>query len=69
MTTVYIHHSPVLPQVKCTWILLTYVKQVDYARVEDMNFTSARKMKADIGKSIENLDDNSLHSSVLLQKY
>ena len=49
-------------QVKCTWILPTYVKQVDYARAEDMNFTSVRKMKADLDKSIENLDDNSLPS-------
>ena len=59
-----LHEKLACTQVKCTWILPTYVKQVDYARVEDMNFTSARKMKADLDKSIENLDDNSLHSSL-----
>ena len=32
-------------QVKCTWLLPSYVKQVDYARVRDINFTSAKKMK------------------------
>ncbi|CAB3997171.1 Hypothetical predicted protein [Paramuricea clavata] len=32
-------------QVKCSWILPTAVKNVDYLRVKDINFTSAKKMK------------------------
>ena len=43
-------------QVKCTWLLPTYVKQVDYARVRDIDSTSAKKLKANLDKSIENLD-------------
>ena len=30
-------------QVKCSWILPSYVKEVEYARVRDINFTSAKK--------------------------
>ena len=33
-------------QVKCGWILPSYVEKADYARVNDMNFSSARKLKA-----------------------
>ena len=47
-------------QVKCTWLLPTYVKQVDYARVRDIDSTSAKKLKANLDKSIENLDTNDL---------
>ena len=43
-------------QVKCTWILPTYVKEVNYSRIADINFSSARKLKADLDKSLENLD-------------
>ena len=43
-------------QVKCTWILPTYVKQVDYARINDIDFTSAKKLKENLDKSIENFD-------------
>ena len=49
-------------QVKCTWILPTYVKQVDFARVRDINFTSARKMKTDLEKKIDNHRDISSQS-------
>lgn len=45
-------------QVKCTWLLPTYVKQVDYSRIRDINFTSARKMKADLDLSIDNLPND-----------
>ena len=43
-------------QVKCTWILPTYVKDVNYSRIADINFSSARKLKADLEKSLESLD-------------
>ena len=43
-------------QVKCTWLLPTYVKQRYYARVRDIDSTSAKKVKANLDKSIENLD-------------
>ena len=43
-------------QVKCTWILPTYVKQVDYARIKDIDFTSAKKLKENLDKLIENFD-------------
>ena len=42
-------------QVKCSWILPTYVKQVEYEKVREINFTSARKMKNDLDAKIENL--------------
>ena len=48
-------------QVKCTWLLPTYVKQVDYARVRDIDATtSAKNLKANLDKSIENLDTKDL---------
>ena len=34
-------------QIKFTWLLPTAVKQVDYARTKDFNFSSARKLKTD----------------------
>ena len=42
-------------QVKCSWILPTYVKQVEYEKAREINFTSARKMKNDLDTKIENL--------------
>ncbi|XP_078349685.1 uncharacterized protein LOC144634562 [Oculina patagonica] len=44
-------------QVKCSWLLPTYVDHVEYARVRDINFTSAKKMKADLDGKIANLCD------------
>ena len=41
--------------VKCSWILPTYVKQVEYEKAREINFTSARKMKNDLDAKIENL--------------
>lgn len=46
-------------QVKCTWLLPSYVKQVDYARVRDINFTSGKKMKSDLDASIDNIPNDS----------
>ena len=44
-----------LPTRKCSWLLPTYVKQVEYEKVREINFTSARKMKNDLDAKIENL--------------
>ena len=40
-------------QVKCTWILPADVKEVNYSRIADINFSSARKLKADLEKSLD----------------
>lgn len=32
-------------QVKCTWLLPTYVSEVPYVRVQDINFQSAKNLK------------------------
>ena len=45
-----IHGKLACAQVKCTWLLLMYVSEVPYAKVQDINFQSAKKLK-------ENLDD------------
>ena len=42
-------------QVKCSWLLPTYVKQVEYGRIRDINFTSARKVKSDLDAKIDSL--------------
>ncbi|CAH3126573.1 unnamed protein product, partial [Pocillopora meandrina] len=42
---------------KCSWLLPTYVKQVEYEKVREINFTSARKMKNDLDAKIENLSN------------
>ena len=47
-------------QVKCTLVLPTYVEQVDYAGVGDIDFTSAKKLTANLDKSIKNLDTKDL---------
>ncbi|CAH3031325.1 unnamed protein product, partial [Pocillopora meandrina] len=56
-------------QLKCSWLLPTYVKQVEYEKVREINFTSARKMKNDLDAKIENLfnvssPDNSAKGNV-----
>ena len=49
-------------QVKCSWLLPTFVKQVECEKVREINFTSARKMKNYLDPKIENLP--SVSSSV-----
>ena len=44
-------------QVKCSWILPSYVKEVEYARVRDINFTLAKKMKTDLDAILERVLD------------
>ena len=50
-------------QVKCSWLLPTYVDHVEYAMVQDINFTSAKKMKADLDEKISSLSDFPLINS------
>ena len=45
-------------QMKCSWILPSFANEVEYARVRDVNFKSAKKMKADLDATIENLPDD-----------
>ena len=45
-------------QVKCTWVLPTYVNEVPYARAEDINFSSAQKLKTTLDLQIESLPQN-----------
>lgn len=44
-------------QVKCLWLLPTHVDHVEYARVQDINFTSAKQIKADLDEKISNISD------------
>ena len=43
-------------EVKCTWLLPSFVKEVPYAKMRFI--TSARKPKADLDEKIENLGEN-----------
>ena len=43
-------------QVKCTWILPTNVKEVQYDKAKNINFTSAKKLKDNLDESGENLE-------------
>ena len=45
-------------QVKCSWLLLTYVNEVTYERVADIDFTSAKKLKENLDNKIDSLDEN-----------
>ena len=38
------------------WILPTYVNEVPYARVKDINFSSAKKLKENLDQKIDTLD-------------
>lgn len=41
---------------KCTWLLPTYVNEVPYAQVEDINFKSARKLKDELDDKIDGVE-------------
>ena len=45
-------------QVKCSWLLPTYVNEVTYERVRDIDFTSAKKLKENLDIKIDSLDQN-----------
>ena len=58
-------------QVKCSCILPSFEKHVEYTRVRNINFTSAKKMKADLDATLDGLLEtsevtNSAVKSVLL---
>ena len=38
-------------------ILPSFTNKVEYSRVRDINFKSAKKMKADVDETIENLSE------------
>ena len=42
-------------QVKCTWLLPTYVNEVPYSEVKDINFKSAKKLKTELDDRIDDL--------------
>lgn len=42
-------------QVKCAWILPTYVKEVSYAEVKNIDFRSAKKLKQKLDETIDSL--------------
>ena len=44
-------------QVKCTWLLPSYVKEVPYARVRDIHVSSERKLKADLDAKIDSIGE------------
>ena len=44
-------------QLKCPLVLLSSANKVEYSRVRDINFKSAKKMKADLDETIENLNE------------
>ena len=44
-------------QPKCPLVLPSSANKVEYSRVRDINFKSAKKMKADLDETIENLNE------------
>lgn len=50
-----IHGKLACTSVKCTWLLPTYVSEVNYAPVQDIDFSSARKLKENLDGKIDTL--------------
>ena len=50
-------------QVKCAWLLPTYVNEVPYPRVQDIDFSSAKKVKENLDTRIDSLDTMTCHDS------
>ena len=50
-----IHGKLACTQVKCTWLLPTYVNEVPYFEVKDINFKSAKKLKTELDDRIDDL--------------
>ena len=42
-------------QMKCSWTLPSFASEVEYARVREINFKSAKKLKGDLDETIKNL--------------
>ena len=55
-------------QAKCTWILLTYANEVPYAKVGDIDFSSAKKLKGALEQKIETLNQNTGEGSKTLEE-
>ena len=53
-----IHGKLACTSVKCTWLLPTYVSEVNYAPVQDIDFSSARKLKENLDGKIDALTPN-----------
>ena len=53
-----IHGKLACTHVKCTWLLPTYVNEVPYARVKDIDFTSAKKLKENLDNKIDSWDEH-----------
>ena len=45
--------------VKCTWPFPSYVKEVRFARVRDIDFSSARELKTDLDAKIDSISERS----------
>ena len=52
-----IHGKLACTQVKCSWLLPTYVNVVEYKRVKDIDFRSAKKLKESLDKKIDSLSN------------
>ena len=48
-----IHGKLACTQVKCAWLLPSYVNEVPYAPISEINFKSARKLKQDLDEAID----------------
>lgn len=48
-----IHGKLACTQVKCAWLLPSYVNEVPYALISEINFKSARKLKQDLDESVD----------------
>ena len=59
-----IHGKLACTQVKCTWLLPTYMNKVPYARVKDIDFTSAKKLKENLDNKIDSLDEHTTSPTV-----
>ena len=45
-------------QTKCTWILPTYVREVPYSKVREIDFSSAKKLKNTMDQRIDSQRPN-----------
>ena len=54
-----VHGKLSCTQVKCLWLFPSYVTEVEYERVRDINFTSAKKMKTDLDATLDGVLDKS----------
>lgn len=54
-------------QVTCTWLLPTYVNEVPYARIKNIDFTSAKKLKENLDAKIDSLNENNTEDVFLNQ--